>query len=125
MLGILLIVAVTTSALACFAAKSSGDADQGRTYGYLRVSTDRQALSPQVQRDTIDRAAKNLGRSIDDWFQDAPTQNPDGSWNDAQSGKVPLAERNAGKELCAASRGATSSSSPRSIGPSADSPTAC
>ena len=47
MLGLLLIVAVATSALACFAAKSSGDADQGRTYGYLRVSTDRQALSPR------------------------------------------------------------------------------
>src|SRR4051794_6448165 len=34
------------------------------------------------------------------WFQDAPTQNPDGSWNDAASGKVPLPERAAGKELC-------------------------
>jgi DNA invertase Pin-like site-specific DNA recombinase len=101
MLGMLLIAAVATSAVACFAAKSIGDADQGRTYGYLRVSTDRQALSPQVQRETIEQAAKNLGRSIDDWFQDAPTQNPDGSWNDAQSGKVPLADRKAGKELCA------------------------
>ncbi len=38
---------------------------------------------------------------MDAWFQDAPVQNPDGSWNDAQSGKVPLPERKAGRELCA------------------------
>ncbi len=73
----------------------------GRTYGYLRVSTDKQALSPEVQRQAIVEAAARMGRAVDAWFQDAVTQNPDGSWNDAQSGKIPLPERKAGKELCA------------------------
>lgn len=71
-----------------------------RCYGYIRVSTDKQALSPEAQRRTIEEAAKRLDLRIDGWFQDAPTQNPDGSWNDAQSGKIPLAERKAGRELC-------------------------
>jgi DNA invertase Pin-like site-specific DNA recombinase len=73
----------------------------GRCYGYIRVSTDKQALSPQVQRNTIEEAARRIGRSIDAWFEDAPTKNADGSWNDAASGKVPLPERKAGRELCA------------------------
>jgi DNA invertase Pin-like site-specific DNA recombinase len=73
----------------------------GRCYGYVRVSTDKQALSPEAQRHTIAEATRRIGRSIDAWFQDAPVKNPDGSWNDAQSGKVPLTERQAGKELCA------------------------
>lgn len=73
----------------------------GRTYGYLRVSTDRQALSPEVQRQIITETARRFGREIDTWFQDAPTQNADGSWNDAQSGSIPLPERRAGRELCA------------------------
>jgi DNA invertase Pin-like site-specific DNA recombinase len=74
----------------------------GNLFGYLRTSTDRQALSPDVQRQTVEAAAQRLlGRGIDVWFQDAPTQNPDGSWNDAQSGKVPIAERNAGRRMCA------------------------
>jgi DNA invertase Pin-like site-specific DNA recombinase len=76
-------------------------AGTGKLFGYLRTSTDKQALSPDVQRETIETAARRLfGRGIDAWFQDAPTRNPDGSYNDAQSGKVPIAERNAGRELC-------------------------
>jgi DNA invertase Pin-like site-specific DNA recombinase len=73
----------------------------GRAFGYVRVSTDKQAASPEAQRQAIEAAARNAGRTIDAWFQDAPVQNPDGSWNDAQSGKVPIAERKAGRELCA------------------------
>jgi DNA invertase Pin-like site-specific DNA recombinase len=72
----------------------------GRVYGYIRVSTDKQALSPETQRHTIEETARRHGLSIDAWFQDAPVQNQDGSWNDAQSGKVPLPERKAGKVLC-------------------------
>jgi DNA invertase Pin-like site-specific DNA recombinase len=72
-----------------------------RAYGYVRVSTDKQAASPEAQRQAIEAAARNVGRSIDAWFQDAPVQKPDGSWNDAQSGKVPISERHAGQELCA------------------------
>jgi DNA invertase Pin-like site-specific DNA recombinase len=71
-----------------------------RTYGYIRVSTDKQALSPEAQRRTIEETAKRMDRQIDGWFQDAPVQNADGSWNDAASGKIPLPERKAGKELC-------------------------
>jgi DNA invertase Pin-like site-specific DNA recombinase len=73
----------------------------GSVYGYVRVSTDKQALSPEGQRRTIEEAARRLGRTIDAWFQDAPVPNPDGSFNDAASGKVPLTERKAGRELCA------------------------
>jgi DNA invertase Pin-like site-specific DNA recombinase len=72
----------------------------GRCYGYVRVSTDQQALSPEAQRHTIADAARRIGRAIDAWFQDAPVQNSDGSWNDAQSGKIPLPERKAGGALC-------------------------
>jgi DNA invertase Pin-like site-specific DNA recombinase len=72
----------------------------GQCYGYVRVSTDQQALSPEGQRHTIEEAARRIGRSIDAWFEDAPTKNPDGSWNDAQSGKIPLPERKAGSTLC-------------------------
>ncbi len=70
-------------------------------YGYIRVSTDKQALSPDVQKGTIEATASRMGLRIDAWFQDAPVQKEDGSWNDAVSGKVPLTERTAGKELCA------------------------
>jgi DNA invertase Pin-like site-specific DNA recombinase len=73
----------------------------GRCYGYVRVSTDKQSLSPQAQRQAIEEAARRMGKAVDGWFQDAPVQNPDGSWNDAASGKVPITERKAGKELCA------------------------
>jgi DNA invertase Pin-like site-specific DNA recombinase len=72
----------------------------GRTFGYVRVSTDKQAASPEAQRLAIETVARSAGRTIDAWFQDAPVQNPDGSWNDAQSGKVPISERKAGRELC-------------------------
>lgn len=73
----------------------------GRCYGYIRVSTDKQSLSPEVQRGQIEQAAQRLGVTVHAWFEDAPTKNPDGSWNDAASGKVPLPERKAGRELCA------------------------
>ncbi len=43
-------------------------------YGYVRVSTDKQALSPEGQRHTIDQAASRMGLRIDGWFQDAPVQ---------------------------------------------------
>lgn len=72
----------------------------GKTYGYIRVSTDKQAESHEVQRRTIEQAALRLGSQVDGWFQDAPAKNPDGTWNDAQSGKIPLPERKAGRELC-------------------------
>ncbi len=80
--------------------KVAVDPGSGRVFGYIRVSTDRQALSPEVQRHTIEEAARRIGRSINAWFEDAPTRNKDGSWNDAQSGKVPLPERKAGQLLC-------------------------
>jgi DNA invertase Pin-like site-specific DNA recombinase len=70
-------------------------------YGYVRVSTDKQALSPEGQRNTIEATATRMGHRIDAWFQDAPVQNKDGSWNDAVSGKVHLGDRTAGKELVA------------------------
>lgn len=73
----------------------------GACYGYIRVSTDRQSLSPEVQRGQIEQAAQRLGVTVHAWFEDAPTKNPDGSWNDAASGKVPLPERRAGRALCA------------------------
>jgi hypothetical protein len=70
-------------------------------YGYIRVSTDRQAMSPEVQRQTVEATASRMGLRIDGWFQDAPVQKVDGSWNDAVSGKVHLGDRTAGKELVA------------------------
>jgi DNA invertase Pin-like site-specific DNA recombinase len=73
----------------------------GRCYGYIRVSTDKQSLSPQAQMETIAAAAHRLGLRVDGYYQDAPTQNPDGSFNDAASGKIPITERKAGSELCA------------------------
>lgn len=74
-----------------------------RCYGYIRVSTDKQSLSPEAQRDIIQRTAERNGLGDIDivWFQDAPVQNPDGSWNDAICAKTPLPERPAGGELCA------------------------
>lgn len=71
----------------------------GKVYGYVRVSTDKQSASPEVQRDTIERTAAGLGLAIDAYFQDAPVRNKDGSWNDAVSAKVPLPDRKAGGEL--------------------------
>src|SRR4051812_29318055 len=70
-------------------------------YGYVRVSTDKQALSPEGQRNVIEATATRMGHRIDAWFQDAPVRNKDGSWNDAVSGKVHLGDRTAGKELVA------------------------
>lgn len=72
----------------------------GKVYGYIRVSTDRQALSPKAQREAIENAVRAIGRTVDAWFQDAPSVNADGTFNDAQSGKIPLPERKAGRELC-------------------------
>lgn len=72
-----------------------------RVFGYVRVSTDRQAASPEAQREAIRRAAERNALTAEiAWYQDAPVQNPDGSWNDAASGKVPLSDRAAGKALC-------------------------
>jgi DNA invertase Pin-like site-specific DNA recombinase len=97
---------LTLVALACLGFAVAAEpviprARVGRVYGYVRVSTDKQATSPEAQRQAVEAAARNAGRAIDAWFQDAPVQNPDGSWNDAQSGKVPLSERKAGRDLCA------------------------
>lgn len=80
---------------------TSAKTAKGKTYGYVRVSTDKQAMSPEVQKNKIVEAAKANGRNVDGWFTDAPSKNPDGTFNDAQSGKVPIAERKAGRELCA------------------------
>ncbi len=72
-----------------------------RVFGYVRVSTDKQAASPEAQRDAIRRAAERNALTAEiAWYQDAPVQNPDGSWNDAASGKVPLSDRAAGKAMC-------------------------
>jgi DNA invertase Pin-like site-specific DNA recombinase len=76
-------------------------ATQGKLYGYLRVSTDKQAMSPLVQRGIIIAEAERLGRKISAWFQDAPIENPDGSINDSVSGKVFVGKRKAGSELMA------------------------
>jgi hypothetical protein len=73
----------------------------GHVYGHVRVSTDMQAASPEAQRRAIEAAARNVGRAVDAWFQDAPVQNPGGSWNDAQSGRVPISDRKSGQDLCA------------------------
>jgi DNA invertase Pin-like site-specific DNA recombinase len=87
--------------LAAVAEESLTRTRVGRVYGYIRVSTDKQAISPEVQRLKIGEAAKRLGVEVDAWYEDAPTQNPDGTYNDAQSGKIPISERKAGRELCA------------------------
>ena len=71
----------------------------GRLYGYIRVSTDRQAISPQVQREAIESAASRSGRRIDAWFQDAPIVRPDGTIDDSVSGSVFIGQRKAGGEL--------------------------
>ena len=73
----------------------------GCLYGYIRVSTDRQAISPQVQREAIETAASRMGRGIDDWFQDAPVVRPDSSMDDSVSGSVFIGKRKAGGELLA------------------------
>jgi len=57
-------------------------------YGYGRASTDRQIASPETQRQMIEDYAKRLGRSVDRFFIDP-----------AVSGKKPLFDREAGKEL--------------------------
>jgi DNA invertase Pin-like site-specific DNA recombinase len=100
MILFLMLTTLACLGLAAVAEEMIPRARTGRVYGYVRVSTDKQALSPEAQRQAIENAARNTGRAIDAWFQDAPTRNPDGSWNDAQSGKIPIAERAAGRELC-------------------------
>ncbi len=74
-------------------------APEGKLYGYIRVSTDKQSVSPEVQRTNIQEAANRMGKPIAAWFQDAPTVNEDGSVNDAASGKVFIGNRKAGREL--------------------------
>jgi DNA invertase Pin-like site-specific DNA recombinase len=95
-----MLATLTCLGLAAVAEKVIPRTRAGRVYGYVRVSTDKQAASPEVQRRAIENAARAHGRTIDAWFQDAPVQNPDGSWNDAQSGKIPISERKAGRGLC-------------------------
>lgn len=72
---------------------------QPRHYGYVRVSTEKQNLSPEVQRDTITKAAAALGLTIDAWYQDAPVIEK-GKANEAVSGNTPMHNRRAGRELC-------------------------
>jgi DNA invertase Pin-like site-specific DNA recombinase len=75
-------------------------ARDGKAWGYVRVSTNRQVLSPENQIRKIQDAAATHKLNLGGIFQDAPTQNKDGSWNDAASGRVRLNKRKAGAELC-------------------------
>ncbi len=77
----------------------------GQVYGYIRVSTDKQAIGPEVQRRAIEEAASRMGRSVDAWFQDAPSIGPDGAIDDSVSGKVFIDKRKAGRQLCERLRG--------------------
>ena len=52
---------------------------EGRFVSYLRVSTDKQSVGPEVQRMMIQEAANRMGKPVSAWFQDAPTVNPDGT----------------------------------------------
>jgi len=63
-------------------------AEMSRLYGYIRASTDKQIASPETQRQIIEGYAKRLGRAVDRYFIDP-----------AVSGKKPLFEREAGREL--------------------------
>ncbi len=71
-----------------------------QVYGYIRVSTDKQAIGPEVQRRAIEEAASRMGRTVDAWFEDAPSTGPDGVIDDSVSGKVFIDRRKAGRELC-------------------------
>jgi DNA invertase Pin-like site-specific DNA recombinase len=71
----------------------------GNLYGYIRVSTDRQAISPKVQREAIETAASRMGRPIDAWFEDAPIVREDGTMDDSVSGAVFIGLRKAGGAL--------------------------
>src|SRR5262245_60954832 len=64
-----------------------------RVYGYIRASTDKQVASPETQREIIEEYARRLGRPVDSFYIDPAT-----------SGKKPLFERIAGKELAAGIR---------------------
>jgi len=59
-----------------------------RVYGYIRASTDRQVASPETQRQIIEDYARRIGKTVDGFFTD-----PD------MSGKKPLYDRPAGREL--------------------------
>jgi DNA invertase Pin-like site-specific DNA recombinase len=67
--------------------------DRPRVYGYIRASTDKQVASPETQREIIEEYARRLGRTVDAFYVDPAT-----------SGKKPLFERIAGKELAAVIR---------------------
>lgn len=67
---------------------------------YVRVSTAKQDQSPADQRTIGARLAETNNLAINGTFQDAPVKTAEGRWNDAQSGKIPLFQRPAGKELC-------------------------
>jgi DNA invertase Pin-like site-specific DNA recombinase len=62
--------------------------EMSRLYGYIRASTDKQIASPETQRQIIEDYARRLGRSVDHFFIDP-----------AVSGKKPVFERDAGKEM--------------------------
>ena len=65
-------------------------AEMVRVYSYIRASTDKQIASPETQRQIIDDYAKRLGRTVERYFVDP-----------AVSGKKPLFDREAGKEMLA------------------------
>jgi DNA invertase Pin-like site-specific DNA recombinase len=67
--------------------------DTPRVYGYIRASTDKQVASPETQREIIEEYARRIGRNVDAFYVYPAT-----------SGKKPLFERSAGKELAAAIR---------------------
>ena len=64
--------------------------EMSHVYGYIRASTDKQIASPETQRQIIEDYAKRLGRSVDRFFIDP-----------AVSGKKPLFDREAGKDMMA------------------------
>jgi len=64
--------------------------EMSRRYGYIRASTDKQIASPETQRQIIEEYANRRGRSVDRFFVDP-----------AVSGKEPLFDRDAGKEMLA------------------------
>jgi DNA invertase Pin-like site-specific DNA recombinase len=67
--------------------------ERPRVFGYVRASTDKQVASPETQREIIAEYARRLGRDVDAFYVDPAT-----------SGKKPLFERGAGRELAAGIR---------------------
>ena len=73
----------------------------GRLYAYVRVSTDKQSLGPEAQRQIIDAFTVRLGLSVDAYFEDAPVFRDGGMVDDSACGAVPLGRRRAGGEMMA------------------------